>query len=351
MRTFMCTMAPGLEGAAQEELREKLPGVKKIDMLRGKLLFSGNPDKERLLTLECVDNVYYCLEKLKVGPHKKDLAQFSRDMKRIQFQEAAEYLGLTETPRILVSASRRGKQTWSRFELAECAAGAITEGHSYAEGTASDHNLPVRIDVDGADCLVSVQITPAEFKYRGSSYAFMPGGIRPTVAAVLIRLSEPAPEDVFYDPFCGSGTIPRERARRGARRIMASDLEPAAVESARSNVPDNVKVFCCDARRMKAADHSIDVIVSNIPWGKQIAVEDVPGLYTAFLREADRVLTDRGRMVLLTDREEITEAAGAAGFLINRLCTVSLHGLLAGVYGLKRRQEGAGMGCGKEPIK
>lgn len=339
MRTFMCTMVPGFEQVAQDELREKLPGVVKTETLRGKVFFSGNPNKEQLLTLDCVDNVYYCLEKLEVGPHKKDLTQFRQDMKRLRFQEAIEYLGLKETPCILVSASRRGKQTWSRFDLAECAAGAVTEGNSYLRGSVENHNLPVRIDVDGADCLVSVQITPAEFKYRGSSYAFMPGGIRPTIAAALIRLSDPQPEDVFYDPFCGSGTIPRERARCRARRIMASDLEPEAVESAKNNIPDTVKVFCCDAAKMKAADNSIDVIVSNIPWGKQIAVEDIFGLYTAFLEEADRVLTERGRMILLTDREEITEAAQKTGFSINRLYTVSLHGLLAGVYGLKRRRQ------------
>ena len=97
-----------------------------------------------------------------------------------------------------------------------------------------------------------------------------------------------------------------------------------------------VRVFCCDATSMKAADNSVDVIVSNIPWGKQIVVEDIGTLYRMFLREADRVLTEKGRMILLTDREELEGAASEVGFFIEKLYTVSLHGMLVFVYKLGR---------------
>ena len=74
------------------------------------------------------------------------------------------------------------------------------------------------------------------------------------------------------------------------------------------------------------------MIVSNIPWGKQIPVDNILNLYTSFLREAKRVLSEKGRMVLLTDHEEIVQAAAENQMNIQRITTVSLHGLLAGVY-------------------
>ena len=108
------------------------------------------------------------------------------------------------------------------------------------------------------------------------------------------------------------------------------------MEAARGNVPENVRVFCCDATDMKAADNSVDVIVSNIPWGKQIVVEDIGVLYRAFLREANRVLRENGRMILFTDRMELETVALEVGFLAEKIYTVSLHGILVFVYKLNR---------------
>lgn len=336
MQTFMCTMVPGFEQVVVDEIRLKIQNIENVRILRGKVLFSGEIDKQKLFNLDCVDNIYYYITEFKIGPHKIDLESFYSEMKHIKFKDAIHFLGITNTPSILVSTSKKGRQTYSRFDVSEFATRAIVDANKFIVGDVDNHNLPIRIDVNQNECMVSVQITAAEFKYRGSVYEFMPGGIRPTIAGGLIQLSNPEPEDVFYDPFCGSGTIVRERARSKARRIIGSDINPEAVESAQKNVPDSVKIFCCDATKLKAADHSVDVIVSNIPWGKQIVVDDIIQLYTSFLKEANRVLSSKGRMILLTDREEIINAAKDTGFYINRLNTISLHGLLVGVYKLSR---------------
>ena len=336
MPCFFCTVVPGFESVLEEEICEKLPGADIIKQERGKVFFSGNVEKLALFSLTCADNVYYYVTELDIGPHKKDLEEFFTCIKKVSLQKAETYLGLSGVLRVLVSASKKGKQTYSRFDVAETATRALTEGKRYHAGTVEAHDFAVRLDVDGTRCVVAVQLTSAAFKFRGETYEFMPGGIRPTVAAVLVRLSKPAPEEVFYDPFCGSGSIVRERARYNARRILASDLSERAVEAAKANVPETVRVFCCDATSMKAADNSVDVIVSNIPWGKQIVVEDIGTLYRMFLREADRVLTEKGRMILLTDREELEGAASEVGFFIEKLYTVSLHGMLVFVYKLGR---------------
>lgn len=332
MHLFMCTMAAGLEKIAAEELTSYFPKIKITNTQRGKIFFESSESLEHLCRLQCIDNIYLVLGTMYIGTHKKDLACLDQAASQIDLRKAIAFTALQETPRILVSASKKGRHTYSRFDLSARFTQILVRKYHYMEGDSQNFNLAVRLDLENGECMVSTQLTDATFRFRGNCYTFQAGGIRPTVAAALIWISRPAPDDVFYDPFCGSGTIPRERAFYKARRIIASDINAEIVASTRNNLPSQIKLFCCDAQKLRAADHSIDVIVSNIPWGKQIPVDDILDLYTSFLREAKRVLSEKGRMVLLTDHEEIVQAAAENKMNIQRITTVSLHGLLAGVY-------------------
>lgn len=332
MHLFMCTMAAGLEGIAAEELSTCFPKITMKDIKRGKVFFESGESLEHLRRLRCVDNIYLVLGTMHIGTHKNDLVCLDQAAAQIDLRRAITFTALQETPRILVSASKKGKHTYSRFDLSARFSQILVQKYHYIEGGSQNFNLAIRLDLENGECMVSAQLTEAAFRFRGNCYTFQAGGIRPTVAAALIWISRPASEDVFYDPFCGSGTIPRERAFYKARRIIASDINAEIVASTRNNLPSQIKLFCCDAQKLRAADHSIDVIVSNIPWGKQIPVDNILNLYTSFLREAKRVLSEKGRMVLLTDHEEIVQAAAENQMNIQRITTVSLHGLLAGVY-------------------
>lgn len=125
----------------------------------------------------------------------------------------------------------------------------------------------------------------------------------------MVLLTQPKGDDVFLDPFCGSGTIAFERAQLPARRVLASDISPEALEIARQNLPVAVRLQRCDARSLPHKDASIDAIASNIPWDVQIQVDDLLALYVDFLREAGRLLKPGGALVLLTDKQEALEAA------------------------------------------
>lgn len=332
MHSFMCTMAAGLEDIAAAELTSNFPKITVTNIQRGKVFFRSSNSIEQLRRLRCVDNIYLLLGTIHIGTHKKDLERLTQAAAHIDLRKAIAFTQLNETPRIIVSASKKGKHTYSRFDLSAQFTQILVQKYNYIEGSPKYNNLAIRLDLEDGECMISAQLTEAAFRFRGDCYAFQPGGIRPTIAAALIQISNPKPEDIFYDPFCGSGTIPRERAFYKARRIIASDINTDVVESTRNNLPSQVRLFCCDARKLRAADHSIDVIVSNIPWGKQIQVDNIMELYTSFLQEAKRVLSEKGRIVVLTDREEIVQAATKNKMDIKRITSISLHGLLAGVY-------------------
>ncbi|WP_420817638.1 TRM11 family SAM-dependent methyltransferase [Paenibacillus ginsengarvi] len=179
--------------------------------------------------------------------------------------------------------------------------------------------------------------TDAQFRYRGNTRYFTQGSIRPTVAAGLVRISKPGPNDVFYDPFCGSGTIPEERALFPARKILASDYKREVIWTAEQNCEGIAIVFQSDARQTPSRSESIDCIVTNPPWNRQIAVEDLRHLYAAFLAEAKRILKPNGKLWVLTDcHEELTMAARENGLYRNAVCELSLHGLHLKVYEIRK---------------
>ncbi|MCL1786337.1 MAG: hypothetical protein FWG39_04315, partial [Alphaproteobacteria bacterium] len=60
------------------------------------------------------------------------------------------------------------------------------------------------------------------------------GELESHVAALLARATNPAPGDVFIDPFCGSGAIPLARARMAPYTgIFASDINPDLIAALR----------------------------------------------------------------------------------------------------------------------
>lgn len=146
-----------------------------------------------------------------------------------------------------------------------------------------------------------------------------------TLAAGLVILSRYRGRDDFYDPFCGSGTLPIEAALmaknrapglnrsfaaeewscinrkvwRDAReeapsrefngnyRIYASDIDPQAVEIAKTNaaragVEDIIQFEVADATKFSRKTER-GVIVTNPPYGERIMEKkEAEGLYSAF---------------------------------------------------------------------
>jgi 23S rRNA G2445 N2-methylase RlmL len=96
------------------------------------------------------------------------------------------------------------------------------------------------------------------------------GALRPTVAAAMVaRAGEP--KGLLVDPCCGSGTILAEALAIGWQ-VRGTDIDPAAVATARYNVPE-ASIEQGDARATGLADGSVSACVSNLPFGQQYTVD------------------------------------------------------------------------------
>lgn len=334
---FLVTMAPGLESVAESEIMSKLGQASMLATFRGRLIFGCAVPLEQVFELRCVDNVYSHVACFTVGPHKIDLQDMRKTISKFDITPAFRHLNLDKPLsrcKAIVSASRSGKHTYSRFDAAEAALCALQDSCGFKRGDTSNHDIAFRLDIIADDALLSVKLTPPSFRFRGQTRGFSTAALRPSVAHALVWLSNPQPDDVFLDPFCGSGTIASERAAYEAKRIIASDLSIDAIAVARLNCPSQVETHNWDCRNLGLGHGEVTRLVTNPPWGAQIGeVEEIPELYLGFLKDARRVLAADGKIVLLTDQAQaIEDACQKLDWSFRPLRRVSLHGLVPTVY-------------------
>jgi hypothetical protein len=177
-----------------------------------------------------------------------------------------------------------------------------------------DAELQLQLRSDGRAYLLLVSLDQAPGERSK-------GALPASTARLLCELSEPGAEDVFLDPFMGSGSIPLERARMGPYgMIFAGDMDEGLVGDFKERLKQqewnrkrrNIFPKTLDARDLSRFDPSLFTrIVTDPPWGVygDLGRDDILGLYRDFLGQAERVLGDQGKLVLLTGRDTPLEEA------------------------------------------
>ena len=321
---YMTSCVPGIEFVVKDELTEKIKNINNISVIRGKVIFDCCKLTDTVYNnLKCIDNLYKLLRIFNIGKHKTDLLEIEKYVSDINFETVGKL-----PARIIVSASRSGKHTYSRFDIAKQVEDSLISTGKFTLGDNLHHDLAVRVDIIDDKCLVYRQMTSSQFRFRGNNFHSTQGGIRPPLAHCLVRLSSPENDDVFYDPFCGAGTIPFERCFYKSKKIYASDYDTSVLNAARENLNQSVILFSADATKSKMKSNSVNKIVTNMPWGKQIKVENIYRLYLDFLREIKRILTAKGKAIILTDQTAVINNL-CSELELNCLCLaeLSLHGL------------------------
>jgi 23S rRNA G2445 N2-methylase RlmL len=148
--------------------------------------------------------------------------------------------------------------------------------------------------------VAGLRLTSVRMRQHGGRGAERRGALRPTVAAAMVMLAG-NPSGVLLDPCCGSGTILAEATKAGWK-AEGLDIDPAAAEVARRNVP-NAVIQTGDARHLGLPDGSVGACVSNLPFGRQHGVQGSMREWVgAVLGGMARVTRPGGRIVLLAPR-------------------------------------------------
>jgi len=150
------------------------------------------------------------------------------------------------------------------------------------------------------------EIGPLSWTRRFGRMERLPWSTNLIVAEVLVRLAKLRPGHRILDPFCGTGTIlVATRRREPTTHALGLDHDPHALKLAtRNNQPGPFALAGAEA--LPLADRSVDRVVTNLPFGKQVGSHRINcTLYPAALSEIDRVLTTDGRAVLLTEDKRL----------------------------------------------
>ena len=189
-----------------------------------------------------------------------------------------------------------------------------------------------------SEFFLAVRLVDERLRHREYKVAHRPASLRPSVAAALCWLTQPAAHDWLVDPMCGAGTILLERAHMGRYAMIAGfDRDPDAIAAAHENIGPRYRpigIAQGDAVRLPLRDHAASHIVTNLPWGTQHGSHgENRRLYPRLLEEFVRVVRPGGRLVMLTaERALMREVTGRAGMRVESIRRVTILGAPAVVY-------------------
>jgi 23S rRNA G2445 N2-methylase RlmL len=196
--------------------------------------------------------------------------------------------------------------------------------------------------LSGSEALIGLRLSDATMRHRTYKREHLPASLRPTVAAAMGWLSHPTPDDIILDPLCGAGTILIERALLAPfETAIGGDIRKEAVAMARRNA-DSAGVTITwrvwDARSLPLDAASVNRVITNLPFGKQIGTHETnQTLYTKLSQEFRRVLQTEGRLVTLTSEDRLWDTVlHDSGWRIVKKVVLVLLGQPASIFVAER---------------
>lgn len=163
------------------------------------------------------------------------------------------------------------------------------------------------------------------------------GELRPEFAYLMCMFGKLNKSSIVMDAFAGYGAIPKQ-IKKNFRfsKLYVSDLNPECV--IRLNVyfenSKNIDVGLRDALNMKDIEsNTIDVIITDPPWGYYEQIDDIEQFYVDMLLEFNRVLKTSGKLIILSARKnEFETAVSKQKFRVEKRYDTLVNGKKASVY-------------------
>lgn len=343
---------PGLEEVAAEEIRTELGGkIKRAE--DGFVVFRIADIDRSVLQLRTTEDVFL------FAWGTDQLSYRATDLESIRRWTArdADWPTLLRTHHA-ITPKPRGKPTYrlvvqmtekhgyrrvdAAKELRQGLAGKVPASWRPAQENAS---IEFWLTIHGKTALCGLRLSDRTMRHRTYKVEHFPASLRPTMAAAMVRLADLKPHHTVLDPMCGAGTILAESlqyARQHDRpnlmwdlKVLGGDVDPHHLRAAKANLVrfGEVSLRTWDARRLPLEDVSVDRIICNPPFGKQLSTpQEIGPLYQQSVREMDRVLRPKGKAVLLVaEPDPLKNAIRSTGWKQERFVPVRVLGQRAAI--------------------
>ncbi len=334
--TFYAQTMPGMEEVAWLEIRDRFPKAHFQRYLfakeqNGIVVFDTKDNPGDLLQLRTAEDVFQQIA------WEPSLSRSHRDLNTITelfassegvgraVNDFLRYRRFSNPPSYRVIARQYGKFGYKRKELLFATLRGLKARYPRWSPVSDDAQVEIWVNLLGSQLLAGVRLSDRGMRHRFQRAVELPASLRPSVAAAMVLLTNPQPDDVFMDPMAGSGTILWERQQAGPyAQIIGGDIDMTRVEAARKNVRQGgrkgggkqIDIRLWDARQLPLDDNSVDKVALNLPFGKQLKGPELPPkLYPPTLAELQRVVRPGGRIVLLSSeydliKEEVRKLPG-----------------------------------------
>jgi 23S rRNA G2445 N2-methylase RlmL len=334
---YIAHTLPGFEAIAADEIAAELEGAavrgtRTVGDKSGMVLFTYGGDVSDLLGLRTVEDVFVQLAVAhEFAPTYAALRGLRDHVQRAQLEPALALARQVQPGRgghgklrYRVVARLAAQAHFRRVDAQEAVEKGIAARGDRRWALAEEGGLEFWLTILPGEALLALRLSDETMRHRAYQREHLPASLRPAGAAALVRLTRPAPDDVFLDPMCGAGTILIERAHAGRyRQLLGGDADREAVATALANIGPRYKPIAVqewDARELPLDAASVTAAAVNLPFGRQLgSPEENRRLYPAFLREMERVLRPGARLALLTgDWRTLEEGLRRAGRLAQR---------------------------------
>ena len=238
-----------------------------------------------------------------------------------------------------VIARMAGEHPFRRVDLQRAVERGISERDDHTWRLAGDEaDIEFWATMFPGELVLTIRLSDERMRHREYKVAHMPGSLRPSVAAALGWLSEPALDDIVLDPLCGAGTVLIERAHLARYQLLiGSDRNPEALAAARENVGPRYKpieLHPWDAAAIPLGAASVSKVVTNLPWGMRHGSHaENRRLYPHLIEEFRRVVKPGGLIVMLTAETRLMADLMSRGlFRPQKIMRVSILGAPAAIY-------------------
>ena len=379
---YEATVITGFEWISTEEVKEKIEGAQNVNHSMGRVIFESNCDPSKIIQLRSVDNVYVIVaqETLEQMPqdNKDDLkAKLTKLMKEVDWKTGLRVwqrinpFRKTEDLDVILTEGEAHKQLKPAFRVTCNRTG---EGHGFKSGDAASvfggmiedtfkwpvsmkkFDVEIVLNVKDKTWSVCLALTRQSL-HRRNLVSLGVTTLRATVCYNMLRLANIIPGDIVCDPLAGTGAIMMEASvSRGDCFTLCGDHNNVAIKHCSKNAealltsPDSSKYAPLnsvkfDTTNMPLRTASIDVLVSDLPFGRRIGTKTMnSALYPKLLSEMARVTPpSTGRAILLTQdyknmKRALMSEVAHKSWKNSRTVFLKLGNLTTHVYCLKRTQ-------------
>ncbi|MDO4594981.1 MAG: class I SAM-dependent RNA methyltransferase [Tissierellia bacterium] len=313
----------GLEAVIKRQLLEL--GYNDLNVKDGEITLLANTKDISILNLylRCADRIYIELNSFKA-------MSFEELFENINKMEWSDYF--TQKTNFIVNANSHKSKLYSLRDIQSICEKAIIESlkRKYNISFFEKSNERASLEISIIKNIVSVNLDTSgdSLHKRGYRNDTVKAPLRENLAAGLVDLSFYNSDRFLYDPFCGSGTILIEAARKernipsGIDRdfdftefkfidksifnkvrkeafekinydkklhILGSDISGRAIELAKNNainagVEEDIDFITRDFKNVNIKD-DYGIIITNPPYGKRLSNTNLNKLYKEFNRK------------------------------------------------------------------